>query len=97
MANKEYMKQYYLDNKDRMRETNKQWIENNIEKVREYRRDYYREYHRKKSRRKKLIDKILVVNLCLIEAQMSGNLEEIRLWKNMLDKAIEEGLSQTNK
>ena len=98
MINKnEYHKQYYLKNKDRMKETHKQWVENNAEHVKKYRKEYYREYHRRKSARKKLIDRILAINLCLIEAQMTHNTLEIKLWKNLLDRAINEGLNQTPK
>jgi hypothetical protein len=41
---KEYAKQYYLKNKERLLAKMKEYQENNKDYQREYRRDYYKEY-----------------------------------------------------
>jgi hypothetical protein len=93
----EYYKEYYLKNKDRMRETLKVWKENNKEHLKEYRREYYREYNRRKVRTKKFIDRILAINLCLVESRLEQNWEDVELYTKLIKKALEEELKLREK
>lgn len=45
---KEYMKLYYVENKDKLISDMKKYQEENKEEQRKYRREYYREYRLKK-------------------------------------------------
>lgn len=42
--NRERTKQYYIDNKDRINEVNREWKSNNSDRIRESRREYDKEY-----------------------------------------------------
>jgi hypothetical protein len=45
---KEYMKNYYIDNKERLLQMMKNYQETHKEEQREYRRKYYQEYRKRK-------------------------------------------------
>ena len=90
--NTNYFKEYYLKNKERMRETLNIWKDNNKEHLTEYRREYYRNYNRLKSRRKKVVDKMLAINLCIVEARLNGDWDDVTTFTNIFKKAIEEEL-----
>ena len=89
---KEYMRVYYKNNKERMKELNQIWKDNNAEHLKEYRREYYREYNRKKRERKKHVDKILAINMCLVEAFLNKDYDEVNLFRAELVKSINEAL-----
>jgi hypothetical protein len=45
---KKYMKNYYIENKERLLEMMKNYQEKNKEQQKEYRRKYYQEYRKRK-------------------------------------------------
>lgn len=89
---KEYHQNYYKNNKERMRETLQIWKDNNKEHLKDYRREYYREYNRKKRLKKLLVEKTIVISMCLTEAYLEGNQEDIKTFKYILERAVKEAL-----
>lgn len=47
LSNEEYRKEYYEENREKIRETKRKWYENNKEKNREKHKEYMREYYEK--------------------------------------------------